>query len=144
MPCYSIIKPFLTILAFHSIFPPLFSPLYSLPPHSRRSSWCTIWFLQRCWPSLRTPPTSCWSSLRISATCSETPHCTARPSSSPAPPHPTTTPGRSREGTEETHFFIRIRICTSMRIVFPSWRPHTNSQKCDAKSKKGNKHKQLM
>lgn len=94
----------------------------SLPfSHSRHSSLSTTWCRRRCWQSLKTPRTSCWSSLRIFATCSETLHCTARPSSSPAPLHPTTTHGRSREGTEkikclgielkyQVHFLPKLNI----------------------------------
>lgn len=70
--------------------------------HSRHSLSFTIWCPRRCWPSSRTPRTSCWSSLRISVTCSEMPRCTARLSSFPALLPPTTTLGRSREGTERT------------------------------------------
>lgn len=85
---------------------------------SRRSSLCTTWCLQRCWPSLRTPPTSCWSCLKISATSSETPRCTARPSSSPAPHHPTTTHGRSKEGTAEQNWNTKYLSFSIENISF--------------------------
>lgn len=83
--------------------------------HSRRSLLSTTWCLRRCWPSLRTRRTSCWSCLRISVTCSETLRCTARPSSSPAPRHPTTTHGRSRGGMEGMkHLVLELKY----QIIF--------------------------
>lgn len=84
-------------------------------PRSRLSSLCTTWCPQRCWPSLKTPPTSCWSCLRTSVTCSETPRCTARPFSSHALLRPTTTHGRSREGTgggaNERENIVQLPLC---------------------------------
>lgn len=96
-----------TLLCAHVFQTPLSLSLSLLGSRSRPSLSSTTWSLPRCWRSLRTPRTSCWSFLRISVTCSGMQRSTARRCSSPARRRPTTTPGRSRGGNaQKMHVFV--------------------------------------